>query len=78
MPGASSFRSPDPALNGETKITLDFELLNNSGHYIVQFLEYDDTYYAVMRDNATVFLMKQTTLQTMLDKLEDAVVTAPN
>ena len=61
---------PDPGLNGEPMITLDFELLNSNSHYIIQFIEYDDTYYAVLRDNATLFLIKQSTLQTMLTKLE--------
>ncbi len=74
----NSQMSPDARMNGEAKVILDFELLNNSGHYIIKFLEYDDTYYAVLRDDATLFLMKKSTLQTMLDKLELAVCNGTN
>lgn len=61
--------SDDMNFTGDPYMTLTFHLNEDNGDFTVQFLEYDDQYYAVLRDGQTLFLMKHSTLQQLVDAL---------
>ena len=63
--------SDDFHLTGDTVLTIRYELNVEPGAYVVEFITYNDDYYAVRRaDGLTVYLIKKTQVQA----IEDAMV----
>ncbi len=63
--------SPDYALEGDVVARLDFKLNAEPYEYVVEYIEYDNQYYAVRRDNQTIALVKHERIDSILEKLAD-------
>lgn len=61
--------SPDYAFEGNVAARLDFKLSGEPSEYVVEYLEYDNQYYAVRRDNQTIALVKRERIDSIFDKL---------
>jgi len=62
--------SDDFHLTGETVMKLEYDLNVEPGKYVVEFITYDDDYYAVRRsDGLTVYLIKKDKVQTIVDAM---------
>ena len=63
--------SDDFHLTGETVMKLEYDLNVEPGKYVVEFITYDDDYYAVRRsDGLTVYLIKKDKVQGIIDAME--------
>ncbi len=62
--------SDDYALDGEVIASVKYKLNVEPGEFMVEYLAYDDEYYAVRRDNLTLFLIKHEKVQDLITQAE--------
>ncbi len=61
--------SDDRAIEGKVVASVHYTLNEAPGEFTVEYLEYDEDYYAVRRDNLTLFLIKHDRIDQLLEKL---------
>ena len=63
--------SPDYFLQGETVLSVHYQLDVEPGELLVEYLDYDADYYAVRRDGLTLFLIKRQQVETLREALAE-------
>ena len=61
--------SPDYFLQGETVLSVCYHLDVAPGELLVEYLEYDEDYFAVRRDGLTLFLIKRQQVESLQEAL---------
>lgn len=62
--------SDDFDIEGDVVASITYKLNVEPGEFKVEYLEYDENYYAVRRDGLTLFLIKQDKVDNLLDNME--------
>lgn len=62
--------SEDMHLSGDVAVTVRYQLNDSAEPFAVEYLQYDDEYYAVRRDGLTLLLIKKDKVQSMMDDLQ--------
>jgi|GEM_PF-3468367 len=66
-----SKESDDIYLDGDVMVTVTYRLNVAPGELVIEYIAYDEEYYAVRRDGLTLFLIKQSIINNMIAQLEE-------
>ncbi len=56
---------------GKVAVSVTYKLNEAPHEFTIEYMEYDDEYYAVRRDNLTLFLIKQDKIDNLLAQMEN-------
>ncbi len=62
--------SDDYHIEGDVYCTVQYNLNVNPGVMVVEYIDYNDEYLAVRRDDLTIFLIKRANIDSMLTSLQ--------